>query len=141
MKTTQPKPTIGQRILLGTAYPRPDRPEELRPATVKKVGRKYFSVLPDAQPGFPRSIEHEHLYFLDLCLEDWGPRENYSRGYSDADHHAQYIQGIRDEEEMQRLKQTLRDRIYHDFTLDQLRRIIAITEEGKHPTTASPTPI
>lgn len=120
------KPTVGQRVFLGSPF----RQGELSEGVVKVIGRKYFSVLPDGIP----STEHEWAYYLEFELSDWSGSERsdlkYSlRAFETRDEHAALMAQVQEENEVRSIKGSLPDIRYKQLTLDQLRRIKAILEE------------
>jgi len=94
-------------------------PQVLKPATVSKVGRKYFSVTLDG----PYPMEREYH------IENWRERTEYSAGTSLYASEQEYA----DEKEMAVIWGQLRD-VFSTYTpsgvdLPRLRKIIAIVRE------------
>lgn len=137
---TKSKPAVGQRVFIGPEYPNLDKPEPLTFGTVRSVGRKYFTVLPDLQRGQVRTGPEE-WYCAEMKLEDWKCSDksnfNYVAAFTSEEEYLASIQATKDDMEHRRLQNDLEGRYFHSLTLDQLRRIQAIIAEP-NPTPPSP---
>jgi len=116
----KPKPTLGQQVFsLNIGNNARRVPQVLSPATVSKVGRKYFFVKLDG----PYPMEREYH------IENWRERTEYSpwtKLYASEQEYA-------DEKEMAVIWGQLRD-VFSTYTpsgvdLPRLRKIIAIVRE------------
>lgn len=121
MKTKPHIPEVGQRLFVVTCGYRVTDPSTKAYETVLKVGRKYFTT---AEEGHP-----EHMWNV-WHLDTWREKCDYSSRHS--------IYPNREAWELEKehceLSEALRKLFYYastPFDLDQLRRIKAITEEGK----------
>jgi hypothetical protein len=116
----KPKPTLGQQVFsLNIGNNARRVPQVLRPATVSKVGRKYFSVRLDG----PYSMEREYQ------IENWHERTFYSAGTKLYASEQEYA----DEKEMAviwgQLRNVFSAYIPSGFDLPRLRKIIATVRE------------
>ena len=116
------KPQVGDTVYLKPINNELRRSTEVLTRTVKKIGRKYFDVWDGS------NIHTIHQFFIDTMLEN-------ERGYL-ADWQAYYsLQEIEDEQEKSEklfyFRRFFDGPLRSQLTLDQLRRIKAITEEGK----------
>lgn len=114
---TQSKPQVGQKLFLLNVGNNARRvPQVLTPATVTKVGRKYFTVARDAHRGWE----------IDFHLESWIEKTEYSPGW------AIYLseQEWEDEEEASRLYDEIQRLAFDSFRpvlpLETLRKIRAL---------------
>ena len=115
------KPQVGDTVYLKPINNQMRRSSEIMEREVKRVGRKYFYVAESKGP-----FHMEIKINIETMQEDQG-------GYS-GDWQAYYsLQEIEDEKEQHHLSCVLRDLFggwsRNGLTLDQLRRIKAITEE------------
>ncbi len=116
----KPKPTLGQQAFsLNIGINARHVPQVLRPATVSKVGRKYFSVRLDG----PSPMEREYH------IENWRERTEYSAGTKLYASEQEYA----DEKEMTviwgELRHVFSAYTTSGFDLPRLRKIIAIVRE------------
>jgi len=116
----KPKPTLGQQVFsLNIGNNARRVPQVLSPATVSKVGRKYFSV--KLQGPYPREREYH--------IENWRERTEYSPVTSLYASEQEYA----DEKETAMIWGQLRHvfSMYNatGFDLPRLRKIIAIVRE------------
>lgn len=116
----KPKPTVGQTLYsLNVRNAARNRLQTLTPVKVTSVGRKYFKVAP---VGYTYETEYQ--------LHDWSENTEYCK---DSELYASE-QEWEDEKECKAHKDTLREVFSWSgarpaFTLDQLRRIMAIVNE------------
>jgi hypothetical protein len=116
----KPKPTLGQQVFsLNTGNNARHVPQVLKPATVSKVGRKYFSVKLDG----PYPMEREYH------VEDWRERTEcfpVTKLYASEQEYA-------DEKETaviwRQLRHVFSAYTTSGFDLPRLRKIIAIVRE------------
>lgn len=118
------KPQVGETVYLKPINNQARRASEVMACEVRRVGRKYFYVnkLAGAKPPFYTEIKID----IETMQEDRGAYLGDRKAYFS-------LQEIEDEKEVDVLWQRMRERFFKwscDLTLDQLRRIKAITEEA-----------
>ena len=116
----KPKPTLGQEVFsLNIGNNARHVPQVLKPATVSKVGRKYFSV----------KLQGPHPMEREYHIENWRERTEYSAGTRLYASEKEYM----DEKETAVIWGQLREAFFTynptDFDLPRLRKIIAIVRE------------
>ncbi len=96
-------------------------PQVLRPATVSKVGRKYFSVRLDG----PYATEREYH------IENWRERTEYSAGTRLYESEEAYMAEKETAEIWGQLRHVFSTYPPSGFDLPRLRKIIAIVREAR----------
>jgi hypothetical protein len=118
----KPKPTLGQRVFsLNINNNARHVPQVLRPATVSKVGRKYFSVTLDGRYSMEREYQIENWRertFYSACTKLYASEQEYADETETA-----VIWG--------QLKNVFSTYTPSGFDLPRLRKIIAIVREAR----------